>query len=626
MTQVRTFVFITNIPDFLLEPMEVSSNISSRARANRDPRYERLRSLLAANTSGVMIVMHLETRGYALALYASEQEALAACKTTITPQNGNPPQQYPPLQLRILQRERPAPCEAVYTPTITIEGTTVQKSDLVPTRGLELVYRGRAVARWCPHTQAHEDCLFGTSCHRIHLKAYQHTVRKRPRMDVITGTGGTANNTTATTTSAIGAIEAEMTREEMEVVRNVTRSTRLTEELLVPAEMQLDFSVYVSITHEEALSLVGNTGSTACSNTIAATATAVRANIVKRVKESCSTYKGPYFIRFAFPGGAPWDWSLHDESEGLPQLRQRAPFPENGAPTPLERDLFCQKLLYHVNQMNKFTTIDAALRAFETSPRVCEALHQYLQQENDQKDKKEKNSNEDSSGTSTMIELCIRPWLFLPTADMETVVLLEKGGEYIRGVAQRHAALRLMTSATFLQQHQLDFTRYAVIGNNEDPEAEDALEMELRRVGTVVKRGVDTLRRHVRQQCTREKIPSSSAWCIQLAVVIPDGLGMEENNNSGNSNVNGPVSTTTVSGENSTDVGTMHTVVLSLKPYQTALEEFTAIYGTRQDVSSAGNDDNDRVRKEVLWNTKKHPYISLFSRELMERLKRDGNE
>lgn len=59
-----------------------------------------------------------------------------------------------PLRLCIVQKEMPPPIEAVYTPTITIEGSVIRKDDLVLTRGLELLYRGKAVARWCENTKA----------------------------------------------------------------------------------------------------------------------------------------------------------------------------------------------------------------------------------------------------------------------------------------------------------------------------------------------------------------------------------------------------------------------------------------------------------------------------------------
>ncbi|KEG10763.1 hypothetical protein DQ04_03321030 [Trypanosoma grayi] len=568
MGQTRTFVFITNIPDFLLEPLSINATAAGpRARANRDPRYERLRALLAANTSGVMLVMHLETRGYGLALYASEPEALAACKATIVP--AQPGHQHPPLLLRILQRERPPPTEAVYTPTLTVEGDVVQKAELADTRGLELVYRGRAVPRWCPHTAAQEDCPFGTACHRIHKRAFQRTVRKRPRVEEVV-------------TAAV-----RMTEEERRLVRRITCSTRLTEERLVPPEMRFDFSVYVPITKEQALALVGNTPDTA----------AVTAAVVQRVEAACEGRCGPYFVKFALPGGAPWDWSLYDAAVGLPQLRQRAPFPDNGAPTPLERDLFCQQMLYHLNQMNRFDTVAAAIHALAMSPRAREALMRQLQGEGGvagADNEVEQGSVNAVTGSATL-ELCVRPWLALPTADMEVSVLLENGGEKLRGVLQRHSALRLMTSATFLQQHNMDFTRYAVLGRGEDTEAEECLENELRHVTAVVKRGVDTLRQYLRQRTAQQQLqlPPGAGWCVQLALTPPPSSSSSSSSSSG--------------GEHAAP----RCLVLSLRPYQQALEEFTAVYGALR---------SDGGGAEVTWNTKKHPYVSLFPRELMERL------
>lgn len=552
-TQARTFVFVTNIPDFLLEPLPSSAATATgtHPRANRDPRYERLRAFLAKNTSGVMLAMHLETRGYGLVLYASEQEALAACKTPIVPRQ--PGHEHPPLSLRILRRERPAPSEAVYTPTLTVEGEVVQKADLADTYGLELVYRGRAVAKWCAHTLAQEDCFFGTSCHRIHKRAYQQTVRKRPRVEVPT--------------------MDKMTSMERALVHRITSSLRETEELIVPPTMKVDFSLYVSITRDEAQSLVNGT--------------VVDPNLVRRVEAICGAHGGPYFVRFAFPGGAPWDWSLHDEAEGLPRLRQCAPFPANGAPTPLERDLFCQKLLYYVNQMNRFDTIASAFRAFSTSPKVREALQCHLAED---VSKCYKGGDEN---TAAGLELCVRPWLFLPTAGVEASALVEDGGERVRGVVQRHGALRLMTSSLFLRRHAMDFARYAVLGSGQDAVAEDCLEAEMRRVESVLKRGVEELRHHVRQRVLRGgQLPATAAWCVQLAVT------------SSSSRDPGACE----------DDDAMRCVVLSLKPLQRALEDFAATHAIPPRGEVGGSVD-------VLWNTTRHMYVPLFSRELLERLK-----
>ncbi|RNF09223.1 uncharacterized protein Tco025E_07051 [Trypanosoma conorhini] len=560
MSQTRTFVFVTNIPDFLLEPLSAAGpSGTTRARANRDPRYERLRALLAANTSGVMLVMHLETRGYALALYASEQEALAACKTTITPEQ--PGHKHPPLLLRILRRERPLPSEAVYTPTLAVEGDVVEKAELADTRGLELVYRGRAVAKWCPHTVAQEDCPFGTACYRIHRRAYQKTVLKRARVE-----------------EAL----SQMAPEERALVDRITCSTRCAEENVVPPGMGMEFSLHVPLTRDEAEALVGG-----------ATGVPPPAAVLSRVEAACAGHAGPYFVKFGFPGGAPWDWSLHDEAEGLPQLRRRVPFPANGAPTPLERDIFCQKLLYHLNQMNCFDTPAAALRALAQSPKVREALRCQLKTAAGH----EGEAEEAGGGDAAALELCVRPWIFLPTAGVEVDVLLEEGGERVRGVVQRHGSLRLMTCFSFLQKHEMDFSRYAVLGSGHDVDAEAALEAEMRRVEAVVKRGVEGLRQHLRQRMSREgDLPAHAAWCFRLAVTptaaAPSRMAACE------------------------DAAAMRCAVLSMRPYRAALEEFAALHAAPARGEAGGGGVTD-----VAWNTRRHTYVALFPRELLARLR-----
>ncbi|PWV08146.1 hypothetical protein C3747_93g44 [Trypanosoma cruzi] len=556
MSQTRTFVFITNIPDFLLEPLSTAStSATTRRRENRDPLYERLRALLAANTSGVMLVMHLQTRGYALALYASEKEALEACKTKIVPEQ--PGHKYSPLLLRILRRERPAPSEAVYTPTLTVEGEVVQKAELADTRGLELVYRGRAVAKWCPHTLAREDCPFGTACYRLHKRAYQKTVLKRPRLGE--------------------AVVHHMKPEERALVHRIACSTRRAEECVIPAEMRIDFSLHVSLTRDEAEALVDDA------------AGVLPVSVLQRVEAACAGHGGPYFVKFDFPGGAPWDWSLHDDREGLPRLRQRLPFPANGAPTPLERDIFCQQLLYHLNQVNRFETISSALRALAHSPKVHEALRRVVQNPTVHEGKPE-----EEEGDAVALGLCIRPWLFLPTVGVEVSVLLEGGGDRVRGIVQRRSALRLMTCFSFLQKHGMNLSRYAVIGSGQDVYAEESLEAEMRRVEKAVKRAVEGLRQHLRQQVSRGgKLPSNAAWCFQLAVMpstSPSSVAAGE------------------------DAAEMRCVVLSMKPYEEAFEEFTAMHPSLM---------RDEAVTDVIWNTKRHTYVALFPRELMERLKED---
>nr|CCD16875.1 unnamed protein product [Trypanosoma congolense IL3000] len=566
----RAFVFITNIPDYLLEPLVLtaSSRNNNRLRASRDPRYERLRSFLNTNTSGVMHVMHLETRGYALALYASEEEALGACKTTIIPKQQS--REYPPLLLRVLEKPRPAPLQSVYTPTVVIEGETVLKEELADTRGLELVYRGRAVARWCSSTLSQQDCPFGTSCSWVHKRAYQRTVRKRPRIE-----------------SGDQHQQHSMTAEERGLVDRITNNTRCAEEYIVPPEMKLEFSIFVSVTREESLALVGTGAPDESRGVVDA--------VVQRVEAACAAHPGPYFVKFAFPGGAPWDWSLYDEERGLRELRRRTPFPPNGAPTSLERDIFTQQLLYHMNQMNRFETIASAIHALSTSHRARQALHRQLEKGHCGNAGKD---DADVEGEEASLELCVRPWLFLPTVGVEATIFIESGGELLRGIVQRRGAVRLMTSYALLHQKAHDtlkaaFTRFAILGSGDDVEAESCLEAEIHKLSTLLKRAAQRLQHFIRRQQQHAKLAPGASWSVQVAVSPPpDDVAQSEQAAARQEGVEDPVS---------------KCVVLSLQEYQTSLEEHTALHG---EVRGGG----------IMWNTKKHGYIPLIPREVMEQL------
>ncbi|KAG8344339.1 hypothetical protein TRVL_04827 [Trypanosoma vivax] len=557
----RSFVFITNIPEFLLEPLAPGKN-GDRPRNNRDPRYERLRSLLATHTPGVMHVIHLETRGYALALYASEEEALAACKTPVEPTQRE--KKYPPLLLRILQREKPAPVQAVYTPTITVEGEVVLKSELANTRGLELVYRGRAIARWCPNTAAMRDCPFGASCNWIHKRAHQQTMRKRLRVE---------------------PVAQPMTQEQEALVRLITQSTRCAEEHFVPPSMKTSFSVYVPVNREESLALVGGSGAKATntSDLIAA--------VQKRVEDACAGYSGPFFVKLAIPGGAPWDWSLHDEKVGLMRLQERLSFPENGAPTPLERDLLLQALLYQLNQLNRFETVGEALAALSTSPKVRQSLLKFLDTRGDKE-----RGEEAGALDATPLEVCVRPWLFLPTAGMEASVLFEGGGDILRGIVQRRGSLRLMTSYAFLQR-QMDFSRFAVLGSGQDPEAEALLEAEVQQLSLSLRRAAEKIRQFIRHQ----RLPPGALWCAQLAVSPPPPVAAPSTSCGTENDLGQRVVTP------AEELAEPPCFVLSLREYQPALEEHVSLHGELHGSS-------------VTWNTKKHAYIPLVSREVLERL------
>lgn len=487
---MRTFVFISDIPDSLLQPLDdANANASGRgrAKAHRNPAYERLRRLLVAHTSGVMLVMHLGNRGYGLALYASEEEAIAACQTKIYPDGFDPEEeeerdsgpsrrrrrhqeeqgelgggksyhQGAPLRLRILQKEKPLPPEAVYQPTMNIEGEVVQKSALATTRGLELAYRGRAIPKWCPDTKRGKDCVFGVACHKVHLAAVQTTVRKRPRAllddinddenedrdednDYVRGIeregddGDHLATTTTRTPAAHRAGSAAMrallarSRADTDVYnalvppslrlsqvavashRDPTTTTSITSVSLPPplSPSAVCSVITIPLSNEELQAWLldssaegGASGSSHDSAEIqnshlvverlmarvaaalekAAPSIFAEGNAQNEGEEGAGPlsrrFRVPMFVKLSCPGGSPWDWALDDDKVGLPILRECCPLPENGAPTPLERDVLSQKLWFWLNQLNAFSRPDLGLRAVATSQRVRQAVQRVL--------------------------------------------------------------------------------------------------------------------------------------------------------------------------------------------------------------------------------------------------------
>lgn len=593
---MRTFVFISNIPPFLLQPLhkggEADGTAGSARRASKfDPRYERLRRLLVEQSSGVMLVMHLESAGYALALYASEKEAIAACKADIVPEQ--PGHRYTPLRLRIVEKEKPRPVEPVYNPVIEVEGEKVQKTDLADSRGLELVYRGRAVAKWCPHTLDGEDCYFGVSCLKIHKAVFQRTVRKRPRVEDEEGT-------------------SHLAPEQRAVVKSTLASVKRSRETLIPPSLQLQPCVYIPLSTTEAAALCRLASMPAevaeketAFVTLRTRATAALEAFQQEHRDNTSAaalLHGSFFARLTCQGGSPVDWSITSE-EGRRLLRRCCPLPPNGAPTPLERDLYLQQLVYNMNQLNRCETIAQALHMLRCSRRVCEAV-----------------AEEEGKKDMPQLFISLEPWLYLPTVGCEVSVMFEHGGRRVRGAVQRYGQLRLMTSSSLLRDVQAvdkgtvesksgnaktgcpqrdelvaaALSRFAVIGTQGDPEAEEHLEKELRLFQRVISRAVSELGLYLERQIPTIGITDGGSWCAQLAVVT--------------------------SPEPNTTAAAPSVVVLSFPPYQKALEE-CVMYNQLAPASTEAPESRKAAEKvEVIWNTQRHPYVSLLSRELLEKL------
>eukprot|EP00796_Vickermania_ingenoplastis_P007537 gene7537-5316_t len=620
---MRTFVFISNIPQFLLQPLsseEEGLSLGPRGQhAFRHPAYERLRRLLVNHSSGVMLVMHLGNKGFGLALYASEEEALAACQACIYPdgnERSKPTSEMQPLRLRILEKDKPLLPEAVYCPTITVEGETVLKSDLASTRGLELAYRAKSVPKWCPQTKNGQDCHFGSACHKIHRAAFQRTVRKRPRE----------------------LVDDSMSHEETIAVQQLLEGSLIDDSLftaLVPPSLRLMKSSADADPHSKCITVPLTPQEirdwllpTCCAGSVeepeAKEVLAVEKGITQRMTDaamkadvtSCVTgnggqLKSRYFFRVTCPGGSPWDWGLCDEEVGLPTLRGRCPFPENGAPTPLERDQLSQKVWYWLNQMNGFTHVKDGIAAIRRSTKVREAVRQWVLKQDDGKLHFDR-------------PLCVKmmPWVYLPTVACECSFFVREAGEgKSRGLAQRRGQLRIMTSRGLLTRllrneprevlqsdqgyiaavdHAL--SRIAVLGRGEDQEAEQLMEEELRRYGQQYTDAADLIRRHLRRLCARTpcsengedrcgdgtggdlSLPATAALTVHFAMRSLEDGGAD-----------GPI-------------------VLSLDTYRDGLEKCTL---SNRLIEGGGGEGLGGVE----WNTTRHDYEPLFSRDALVRLR-----
>ncbi|CAG9575139.1 conserved hypothetical protein [Leishmania major strain Friedlin] len=606
---MRTFVFISDIPAFLLEPIikgdKDSSGAAAVAASKFDLRYERLRRLLVEHSSGVMLVMHLESKGYALALYASEGEALAACKADITPEQ--PGRKYPPLRLRIIEKEKPCPPEPVYKPFLMVENEEVRKEELADTRGLELVYRGRAVAKWCARTLAGEDCFFGVSCLKLHKAAVQRTVRKRPRIED-------------------DEAGARLTCEQEAVVRHLLSSAEAARAALTPASMAMKDCTYVPVSAEE-MGLLSQLACEALSSAPLPAFETLEAHptyqaVLQRIDDALQAQRAAavagesmtFFPRLSCPGGAPWDWSVESE-DGRRLLRQRCPLPANGAPTPLERDVYTQRLWYHMNQLNRCHSARDVLRMLCGSHRAREALRRHSEaiDGGDARTHASSSSLPSSSPATKAagLTICLQPWLYLPTVGCEVTAYLERGGRRVRGVVQRYGQVRLMTSATLLASASavvgdaahVDalLARYAVLESATDAAAEEDLTGELRALQRSFASAVGDVAHHL--QTHPDSIGGDgAAWCVHLAAVLTPSVAPAA----------GPPPPVTL---------------LSASPYQRALEEcsmYSSLAPPIRGDDMAASAATAPAKVDVTWNTQRHPYISLFSRSVLEKLRADA--
>ncbi|CUG87536.1 Hypothetical protein, putative [Bodo saltans] len=444
----RVFVFISNIPSGLLERDDSSASAAGGAqqlhqKRARDPRYERLRRLLSDHTTGLMQLVHLEDAGspYALALFADEVDAIAACKVTDIisplPQDANKP----PLTIRLLRTTRRSGADEVYRDTIVIDGVEVSKETLTSTKGLLEAYRGMSVPKWCSHTIEKQDCPLGQLCRRIHKKEFQVTEKRRRVDDDL---GGADATLLALNGDAAAASSSSSTRRLLpQTLRGHSWETAMIPESYRVARRFV--SVGATVLREAVTELR------------AATTSAITSSFAQQpaIQQFLATFAAAFpspaapsessswFVKLENLGSAtssflaPWDWALHDASVGVPLLQSVAPLPPNGIPTPLERDRFLETLLDAMNRTsNRFVLAANAgedavralglnmLRALASSPKTFAAITS-------------------SSSSHSECRLVLEPWVRIPSVLHESVFMFREGK--LRSVLQRRGNVRYCT-------------------------------------------------------------------------------------------------------------------------------------------------------------------------------------
>eukprot|EP00758_Cryptobia_borreli_P003955 Tbor_TRINITY_DN4086_c0_g1::TRINITY_DN4086_c0_g1_i1::g.11761::m.11761 len=190
----KVLVFVTGIPSFV-----------------HGEKF--FRTIMRKQAQGVMEVKLIDHSGYGLILFESVNAALAACvdrihidarveeqegksEDTLSDNNkenktencsegvselindGKTRRHY--LHLRCIKSDnQKKEFEETYQSSINIQGETYLKSDLVPNRGLQLLYRGQGVGKWCRYTKEKLDCPLGFQCKFLHLKMYQRTEKRQ---------------------------------------------------------------------------------------------------------------------------------------------------------------------------------------------------------------------------------------------------------------------------------------------------------------------------------------------------------------------------------------------------------------------------------------------------------------
>ena len=396
----RTVVFISNIPLKAIDSSDV------------------LKTLLRDVTTRCLRVLMLENEPYALALYASSTDALAACKADISvmgPDSAGPVK----LRLRILKKPK-ATISEVFCDTIVVEGKSVSRDELAVTAGLQWANQARVLPKWCRATVEEEDCPMGIQCRFIHLAKFQQTIKKKRHHDeLLSSSGGGGGGESSFTFRDIQALVPEslqLPRSKVGVVH-------------------LDCHSIGALLKQQTICHVGDDGGDSGEGGVGVE------GIIAAVELEAGRLgiENP-FVKLSVSGGAPVDWCLSKTSPDLEKLRALCPLPKSNISTPEERDVYFQKLLRAINTLAKFDTASQAVDALIASKRVRATLQSFLKQR-----EKATSAGSDASYQEQQIDLIVMPWLSIPSLLHEVSIFVANG--LITRVAQRYGMKYVPQSA-----------------------------------------------------------------------------------------------------------------------------------------------------------------------------------
>jgi hypothetical protein len=382
--KVRTFVLISDVPrtlgtkDLRQALMDQTTGLMKLLLLDSEDAYEP--SATGGDTSAAPVIRN---DGYALALYDSRVSAVEACDAgVLVPDQGKEAK----ITMRAVRTQEVHTLEATYRDSIEIEGESVKKAELAPTKGLQMVLsstvgvdlaageeRRFVTPRWCDASRKNLDCPRGTKCRFIHKLGCQFTGRPQavPAFTDATAADATVGSKRGAAelpppTSGVHVSEAHAVAPLHSTVPLVYRPVV---EHVPLNRLQL---LALADKHDEAPDEVDLDAIASALGTSIDSAIASVANKTGEI----TVHNAKFFVRLDAPHGTPLDAPFVDEGYSA-DLRQECPKPQ-AFNTPVDRDVYLQRLLCKAREACAISSGAAAFNLLRASQRVRGAVESAL--------------------------------------------------------------------------------------------------------------------------------------------------------------------------------------------------------------------------------------------------------